>query len=66
MPAHHSSEEDISFDEWMSSNYSPSWSSKKEDLEDEDEDDTDADDDSDDSDFASPTPKRARRDIYLD
>ena len=50
MPAHHSSEEDISFDEWMSSNYSPSWSSKKEDLEEEDEADVDDDDDDFDSD----------------
>ena len=50
LPAHHSSEEVISFDEWMLSDYNPPWSSDKEDLEDEheeDEDDADADDDSD-------------------
>ena len=63
MPTHHSSEEDISVDEWMSSDYSPPWSCEK---EDEDQDDADADtkdsdDDSDDFDFDSPPPKRARR-----
>ena len=76
LPAHQSSEEDISFDEWMSSDYSPPWSSEKEDPEeedkeeeDEDQDDADADaDDDDDSDsdnsefdFDLPPPKRARR-----
>ena len=56
LPSHHSS------DDWMSSNYSPPWSSKKEDLEEKDEDDADADDDDDsDSDFDSPPPKRARQ-----
>ena len=72
LPSHHSSEENVSSDDWMS-DYSSPWSSKKEDPEedDEDEDDVDADaknddDDSDsdsdsDSDFASPPPKRARR-----
>ena len=51
LPAHHSFEEDISSDEWLSSDYSPPWSSEKEDPEEEDEDkdedeedDTDADD----------------------
>ena len=53
--AHQSSEEDVSSDDWMPSDYSPPWSSKKEDLEEEDEDkdkenDADADDDNDDSD----------------
>jgi hypothetical protein len=69
LPAHHSSKEDISFDEWMSSDYSPLWRSKKEDLEEEDVDEVYAnvntnteDDDSDsDSNFDSPPPKRARR-----
>ena len=48
------------------SDYSPPWSSKKEDLEEEDEDEDDADadaeddDDDSDSDFASPPPKWAR------
>ena len=63
LPSHHSSEENISSDDGMS-NYSPPWSSEKEDLEEEDEDeddaDADAEDDDDDSDFASPPPKRAR------
>ena len=75
--AHQSSKEDVSSDDWRPSDYSPPWSSKKEDLEededeDEDEDeedDADADDDndsdSDDSDsnsnFDSPPPKRARQ-----
>ena len=66
LPAHHSSKEHISSDEWMSSNYSPPWSSEKEDPEeDEDEDDADAnaedsnnsDDSNSDSNFASPPPK---------
>jgi len=52
LPAHHSFEEDISSNEWMSSDYSPLWSSE-EDLEEEDkadaENDDDAHDDDDDS-----------------
>jgi hypothetical protein len=71
LPSHHSSEENVSSDDGMS-NYSPPWSSEKEDLEkedeeDKDEDDTNAkakdDDDSDDSDsnFTSPPPKGARQ-----
>ena len=71
LPSHHSSEENVSSDDWMS-DYSPPWSSEKEDLEEEDdkdEDGTDVDADSDDSDsedsdfdsnFDSPPPKRAR------
>ena len=62
--AHQSSEEDVSSDHWMPFDYSPPWSSEKEDPEvDEDKDDADAEDnDSDsDSDFASPPPRRARR-----
>ena len=66
LPSHHSSEENVSFDDRMS-DYSPPWSSEKEDPEveeegEEDEDDTDDDpeDDDSDSDFASPPPKRAR------
>ena len=39
LPAHRSSEEDISFDEWMSSDYSLPWSYEKEDLEEEEEED---------------------------
>ena len=63
LPAHQSSKEEISSDDWRSSDYSPPWGSEK---EDEDEDDTDAKDDDDDSndsdfDFTSPPPKRARR-----
>jgi hypothetical protein len=55
LPSHHSSEENVSSDDWMS-DYSPPWSSKKDpDEEDEDEDNVDAvaavdDSDSDDSD----------------
>jgi hypothetical protein len=68
LPAHHSFGEDIS-DEWMSSDYSPLWSSEKEDPEEEeDKDDADADakdDDDSDSNFASPPPKRAWQ-AYLD
>ena len=62
LPSHHSSEENVSSDDGMS-DYSPPWSSKKEDTEEEDEDEADADaeDDDNDSDFASPPPKRARR-----
>jgi hypothetical protein len=72
LPSHHSSKENVSSDDEMS-DYSPPWSSEKEDLE-EDEDDVDIDvkgdeDDSDDnsddsnsvSNFASPPPKRERR-----
>jgi hypothetical protein len=72
LPSHHSSKENIfSVDEM--SDYSPLWSSEKEDPE-EDEDDVDTDvkgdeDDSDDnsndsdsvSNFASPPPKRERQ-----
>jgi len=73
LPAHHSFEEDISSDDWRSSDYSPPWSSEKEDPEEEDDEDEDEDDadadadddgddysDSDDSDsnFDSPPPKR--------
>jgi len=76
LPAHLSSEENISFDDRRSSDYSPLWSSEREDPEEEDEDkeDTDADaednnDDSDsndfDSNFASSPPKRARRASYV-
>ena len=61
--SHHSSEENVSFDNRMS-DYSPPWSSKKEDLEEADADAEDNNDDSDDSnsdsDFASPLPKQAR------
>jgi hypothetical protein len=68
LPSHHSFKENVSFDDEMS-DYSPPWSSEKEDPE-EDEDDVDidvkgdeddSDDNSDDSDFvsnfASPPPK---------
>ena len=64
LPAHQSSEEDISSDDWMPYDYSPPWSFEKEDSEEEDEDeedDADDDDDDDDSDFESdfdsPPPK---------
>ena len=62
LPSHHSLEENISSDDGMS-DYSPPWSSEKEDPEEEDEDedvaDADAEDDNSDSDsdFASPSPK---------
>jgi hypothetical protein len=74
LPSHHSSKENVSFDDGMY-DYSPPWSSEKEDPEeedeDEDEDNTDAEDNDDDSDndsndsdsnsdFALPPPKRAR------
>jgi hypothetical protein len=74
LPSHHSSKENISFDDGMS-DYSPLWSSEKEDPEedkeedDEDNADADAEDDDDDSnnddsdsdfDFTSPPPKRVR------
>jgi hypothetical protein len=35
LAAHQSSEEDVSSDDWRSSDYSPMWSSEKEDLEEE-------------------------------
>ena len=41
LPAHQSSEEDVSSDDWRSSDYSPPWSSEKEDPEEDDEDDAD-------------------------
>ena len=76
LPSHHSSEENVSSNDGIS-DYSPSWSSEKEDPEKEDEDDADANtkdddddsnDDSDDSDsnsdFASPPPKPVRRAIF--
>ena len=67
LPSHHSSKENVSSDDGMS-DYSPPWSSEKEDLEEKDEEDKadadadikDDDDDSNDSDFAS-SPKRVRR-----
>jgi hypothetical protein len=61
LPSYHSSKENISSSDGMS-DYSPPWSSEKEDLE-EDEEDKDNAEDSDDSnsDFASPPPKRARQ-----
>jgi hypothetical protein len=61
LPAHQSSEEDVSFDDWMPFDYSPPWSSEKEDPEEEDEEEDDADSDDSDSDFDSSPPKRARR-----
>jgi hypothetical protein len=68
LPSHHSSEENVSFNDGMS-DYSPPWSSEKEDSEedeDEDEDEDDAEDDNNDFDFALPPPKQARQIIYLD
>ena len=50
LPTRQSSEEDVSSDDWMPSDYNPPWSSKKEDLEEEDEDedkDRDKEDDAD-------------------
>jgi hypothetical protein len=44
LPAHQSSEEDVSSNDWRSSDYSPPWSSEKEDLEEENEEDKDEDD----------------------
>jgi hypothetical protein len=44
LPAHQSSEEDVSFDDWRPSNYSRPWSSEKEDPEMEDEEYEDEDD----------------------
>jgi hypothetical protein len=62
------SEEDVSSNDWRASDYSPSWSSKKEDLEkeededeDEEEEEEDDNDDEFDSDVDSPPPKQARR-----
>jgi hypothetical protein len=54
LPTHQSSDVDISSDDWRSSDYSPLWSSEKQESEEEDEDDADTEDD---SDFASPPPK---------
>jgi hypothetical protein len=44
LPAHQSFEEDVSSDDWRPSDYSPPWSSEKEDSEEEDEEDKDEDD----------------------
>jgi hypothetical protein len=41
LPSHHSSEENVSFDDGMS-DYSPPWSSDKEDPKEEDEEEDDA------------------------
>ena len=62
LPTHQSFEEDVSYNDWRSSDYSPPWSSEKEDPEEEDDADATTADDSDDSDsdFDSPPPKRAR------
>ena len=66
MPSHHPSKENVSSDDGMS-DYSPPWSSEKEDPKEEDEDDADAKDNNDsddfdsDSNFASPPPKQVRR-----
>jgi hypothetical protein len=64
LPSYHSSEENVSSNDGLS-DYSPPWSSEKEDPEEEDEEDEDnadaEDDDNDDSDFTSPPPKQARR-----
>jgi hypothetical protein len=57
----HQSSEDVSSSNWRYSDYSPPWSSEKEDPKekDEDEDNADAEDDFDNSNsnFASPPPK---------
>jgi len=62
--AHQSSKEDVSSNDWRSSDYSPPWSSEKEDLEDEDEDkdedDADAEDADDDSYDSALTPTSPR------
>jgi len=57
LPTHQSFEEDVSYNDWRSSDYSPPWSSEKEDPEEEEEEDedkddtdTDAEDDDDDDD----------------
>jgi hypothetical protein len=50
LPAHQSFEEDVSADDWRPSNYSPPWSSEKEDPEEEDEEDKDEDDAEDEND----------------
>jgi hypothetical protein len=64
LPSYHSFEENISSSDGMS-DYSPPWSSEKENPEEEDEEDEDKDDteysDDSDSDFASSPPKRVRR-----
>ena len=61
LPSHHSSEENVSFDDGKS-NYSPPWSSEKEDLEEEeDEEEKDAAAADSDSNYDLPPPKRARR-----
>jgi hypothetical protein len=52
--SHHSSKENVSSDDGMF-DYSPPWSSKKEDLEEEDKDDANVEDDDDDSDDNSMT-----------
>jgi hypothetical protein len=76
LPAHQSSEEDASSNDWSSFDYSPPWSFEEEGPNEEDEDEDNAKDDDDDSDdaednddnsddsdsdFALPPPKRARR-----
>jgi hypothetical protein len=74
LPSHQSSKKYVSSDDWMPSDCSPLWSSKKEDSEEEEdeEDDDDDDDDSDsdsnsdsdsdfDFDFDSPPHKQARQ-----
>ena len=62
--AHQSYKEDVSSNDWRSSDYSPPWSSEKEDLEDEDEDkdedDADAEDADDDSYDSALTPTSPR------
>ena len=73
LPAHQSSEKNVSSEDWMPSDCSPPWCSEKADPEEEDEDeneednvnandddDSNDDSDSDDSDFDLPPPKRAR------
>ena len=57
LPSHHSSEENVPSDDRMP-DYSPLWSSKKEDLE-EEEDEEEEEEDNDD--FDSPPPTRVRR-----
>ena len=65
LPSHHSFEENVSSDDGIS-DYSPPWSSEKEDPEEEDDENedaaaaTDSDDSDSDSDFDSPPPKRAK------
>jgi hypothetical protein len=50
LPAHQSSEEDVSSDDWRPSDYSPPWSSEKEDPKEEDKEDKDEDDAEDEND----------------